>query len=271
LERVLARRIQESIRADACRAREVVRIGDLTATLSTEDPNPYLNYAIPDEGAAPSDADVRELIAWYGGRGRRPRLEYLAELAPEVEDALVGQGFEVEGRLPLMTCTDAPPAHPAPEGIELVRPRSDDELGGTAFVQWEAYEADGAVPERAVRGLRRTVESGGVVVLARDASTREPAGAGLVTVPQEGFAELTSVGVRANFRRRGIAEAMAAFLAREALASGMACVFLMAKGNAEARIYERAGFSRTSDVLHISVTDYSVFEPAKAVATPRPT
>jgi ribosomal protein S18 acetylase RimI-like enzyme len=255
LDRGRARRIQESIRADTCRAREVVRIGGLTATLNQEDPNPYLNYAIPDEGAAPSDVEVLELIAWYRERERTPRLEYLSELAPRVEAALVGQGFEMEGRLPLMTCTDPPPAGPSPEGIELVRPLSNDELESTALVQWEAYNAEGPVPERVVTGLRRTAESGGVVVLARDASTHEPAGAGLVTVPQDGFAELTSVGVRKDFRRRGIAGAMAAFLAREALASGMTCVFLMAKGDAETRIYERAGFTTTSDVLHISLPD----------------
>ena len=84
-------------------------------------------------------------------------------------------------------------------------------------------------------------------------STREPAGAGLVTVPQDGFAELTSVGVRPAFRRRGIARAVAARLAREGLERGVRCVFLMAMGENEARIYERAGFFRTSDVLHISL------------------
>ena len=232
-----------------------MRIGDLTATLNTEDANPYLNYAIPDEGANVSDAEGRELIAWYRGRQRKPRLEYLSELAPAVEAVLVGQGFEAEGRLPLMTYTGQPPSVPAPKGIEFVRPRSDDEFASTALVQWEAYEGDGPVSEHAVQGLRRTAESGGVVVLARAASTHEPAGAGLVTVPQDGFAELTSVAVRRDFRRRGIAGAMAAFLALEALASGMTSVFLMAKGDAEARIYERAGFVRTSDVLHISLRD----------------
>ncbi len=248
----------------------MVRIGDLTATLDPEDPNPYLNYAIPDEGAASSDAEVRELIGWYRGRRRKPRLEYLAELAPEVEAALVREGFRIEGRLPLLTCTTSPPAGRAPEGIELVRPRSGHELAGAALAQWDAYEADGPVPERAVGGLRRTAESGGVVVLARDASTLEPAGAGLVTVPQDGFAELTSVGVREDFRRRGIAEAMAAFLAREALAGGMTCVFLMAKGDAEARIYERAGFERTSDVLHISLPDSASAQDRRSASAESP-
>lgn len=252
MDRALARRIQDAIRADACRGREVAHIGDLTATLSLEDANPYLNYAIPDEEAAVSDGEVRELIAWYRDRQRKPRLEYLTGLAPEVERALVAEGFEVEGRLPLMTCTSQA-ADTLPEGIELLLATADDEFEGVALAQWEAYESEGPVPKRIARGLRRTAESGGIVVLARDAATGEPAGAGLVTVPYEGFAELTSVGVRRAFRRRGIARVMAARLAREGLESGMTCVFLMAMGEDEARIYERAGFVRTSDVLHISL------------------
>ena len=50
-----------------------------------------------------------------------------------------------------------------------------------------------------------------MVVLPRAASTHEPAGAGLVTVPQDGFAELTSVAVRRDFRRSGFAGAMRRF------------------------------------------------------------
>jgi len=252
LERALARRIQEAIRADACRGREVARLGDLTATLSPDDANPYLNYAIPDEGAAVSRSDVDELIAWYRKRYRRPRLEYLTDLAPAIERELLAAGFEAEGRLPLMTCTSAT-EEIRPDGVELLVAAEDHEFEGVARVQWEAYESDGPLPDRIAKRLRRTADSGGVVVLARDAATGEPAGAGLVTAPQGGFAELTSVGVRQEFRRHGIAQAVTARLAREGLERGMTCVFLMAMGEDEARIYARAGFVRSSDVLHISL------------------
>jgi ribosomal protein S18 acetylase RimI-like enzyme len=141
---------------------------------------------------------------------------------------------------------------PAPPGIELVDARSDEELYGVAAVQWEAYGEAGDVPRRAVDGLRRTVEAGGLVVLARDGDTKEPAGGGLCTSPYEGASELTSIGVRERFRRRGIAEAMTRRLAREMHARGNDGVFLMAAGEAEARIYERAGFATISDILHIS-------------------
>src|SRR6266511_4519559 len=128
----------------------------------------------------------------------------------QAEDGI--RDFHVTG---VQTCalpiSDAPP----PDGIDLVDADSGEDLRGVANVQWEAYGESGAVPQRAVDGLRRTVEAGGLVVLARDAETREPVGGGLCTGPYEGATELTSIGVRECFRRRGIAEAMTRRLARE--------------------------------------------------------
>jgi hypothetical protein len=46
---------------------------------------------------------------------------------------------------------------------------------------------------------------------------------------------------------------MTGWLTREAYARGMSLVFLMARGEAEARIYERAGYVRRTEVLHISL------------------
>ena len=162
---------------------------------------------------------------------------------------LLAAGFEIEGRLPLMTCVDAQIAIPG--GIELVAPRSEEEYRCVAQVQWEAYEEREPLPQRAIDGLRRTADNGGVVVLARDSKTREPAGGGLCVAPHDGLTELTSIGVRETFRRRGVAAAMAGWLARAALDRGLS-VFLMAMGADEARIYARAGFAEHGEVLHIS-------------------
>jgi len=249
----LAAHIQAAIRAAACRGRDSERAGPFLATFDREDDNPFLNYAIPDAGSTPRPDEVRALVAGYRERARRPRLEYFPSLAPDVEPVLLAEGFEIEGRLPLMISTEAAGGSPpAVDGIELVSPSSEEDYRAAASVQWEAYEGRGSVPEREIAGLRRAAVAGGVVVLARDARTHEPAGAGLCTGPHEGYTELTSVGVRPTFRRRGIAAAMAGWLAREAFARNVSGVFLMALGEAEARIYARAGFTPTSEVLHIS-------------------
>jgi ribosomal protein S18 acetylase RimI-like enzyme len=235
----------------APRGRDSDRIGPFLATFTRDDDNPYLNYAIPDDGATPSNADIAALVDAYRKRQRKPRLEYVASLAPAVESALLAAGFEVEGRLPLMTYVGGGEAEP-PAGIDLVEALSDDDLRAVATVQWEAYGESGAVPRRVAESLQRTQNDGGVVVIARDAETGEPAGGGLCTAPHGGATELTSIGVRTHFRRRGIAEAIARRLGREMHARGNDGVFLMAAGEPEARIYERAGFARLFEILHIS-------------------
>jgi GNAT superfamily N-acetyltransferase len=249
----LESRIQDALRHHAPRGRDREKIGPFLATFTRDTDNPYLNYAIPDEGGSPSPDDVGGLVAAYRARERKPRLEYIPAIAPAVEPALLAAGFEVEGRLPLMTCP-APVEVRAPDGIELIAPSSEAEFRGAAETQWEAYGESGPLPSRVVDGLRRTAGSGGVVVLARDAKTREPAGAGLCVAPHDGVTELTSIGVREPFRRRGIAPAMTAWLVQAALGKGMTLVFLMAAGDDEARIYGRAGFVEHGEVLHISLS-----------------
>jgi ribosomal protein S18 acetylase RimI-like enzyme len=251
MEAALLQRIQSYLRVAAPRGRDSERIGPFLATFNRQSDNPYLNYAIPDDGAEPADPEVAALVDAYRTRSRRPRLEYVAALAPAVEPALVAAGFTVEGHLPLMIYRGTGD-QAAVDGIELVTATSDEELRGVAAVQWEAYGESGSLPERAVAGLRGTLADGGVVVLARDAATGEAAGGGLCTGPHEGTTELTSIGVRERFRRRGIAEAMARHLGQELRERGNDCVFLMAAGEAEERIYARAGFATVSTILHIS-------------------
>ncbi|HLJ66934.1 MAG TPA: GNAT family N-acetyltransferase, partial [Chloroflexota bacterium] len=245
-------RIQAYLRDVTARERETERIGPFLATFSRSSANPFLNYAIPDDGAAPSADEIADLIRSYERHGLRPRLEYITRSAPLVEAPLLEAGFRVEGRLALMTsrrgeeCTP-----PIPPGIELRRPETDGELLGVRTVQHEAYgEPEPATKEDAQR-VAANLRAGGMAVLARVQDTGEPVGAGEYTPILDGVTEITSIAVRAPYRRRGIAAAMTVWLARAALAAGATVPFLMAN-EAEERIYARAGFRTTSSVLHIS-------------------
>ncbi|MGH2387168.1 MAG: GNAT family N-acetyltransferase [Chloroflexota bacterium] len=245
--------IQAYLRDAASRARDTERIGPFLATFSRGSANPYLNYAIPDLGADPSSADIAALIAAYQRRERRPRLEYIADLAPAVEAALVADGFTIEGRLPLMVCPpDGIHDLPVPPGIELLAPTSDAEILALIGAQNEAY-GEAAPDPSAVEGRKANLVAGGMAILARDVVTGEAVGGGQCDVPAGGVTELTSVGVRAPYRRRGIAGALTTRLAQDAFAAGVATVFLMAAHQAEERIYARAGFSTIGDILHISL------------------
>jgi len=246
--------IQTYIRSGVRRGRDTERVGPFLATFSRHSDNPYLNYAIPADGATPSPADVAALVAAYQRRGRRPRLEYLPSLAPAVEAALVAAGFTAEGRLPIMVCTpDSARDLPVPSGIALIAPTSDDDIRAMVTAQNEAY-GEGAPSAAEVEARRANLTAGGLAILARDMATGAPTGGGICDVPLHGSTELAGVGVRPAFRRRGIAGALTTQLVRDAFARGVTTVFLTPGHDAEERIYARAGFSRTSEQLHISLS-----------------
>jgi ribosomal protein S18 acetylase RimI-like enzyme len=245
--------IQAYLRKSASRDRLTEQIGPFLATISPGDANPYLNYAIPNDDALPTSADVDALIAVYRRHERKPRLEYIADLAPQVEPALLAGGFTVEGRLPLMTYTPNAAANGSlPNGIELIAPQTDEEIQGASATMSEAYGGEFVPSPDVATRWRRFFAAGGIAALARNQATGEAAGSGLCDVPFSQTCELTSVAVRPAYRRRGIAAAMTAWLVDQAFAAGTTNVFLMAAGEDEARIYSRIGFTQIGSVLHIS-------------------
>ncbi len=245
--------IQSYLRFAASQHRETEQIGPFLATFERHSTNPFLNYAIPNDAATPSHTDVTALITAYAQRNRQPRLEYVAKLAPAVEESLTAAGFTVEGRLPLMACVPgSEQCLPVPPGIELLVPKADTEILATVAVQNEAY-GQAAPSTIDVNRLRNTLTAGGIAVLARVASTCEPVGGGMCSVPGNRTTEIAGIGVRVPFRRRGIAGALTTRLVREAFDAGVTLAFLMAAHEAEARIYTRAGFFTTGEILHISL------------------
>lgn len=248
----MEQQIQAYLRHSASRHRETVTIGPFLATFTPTSPNPFLNYAIPAADATPTPAEIAALEEAFRQRERIPRLEYIPTLAPTVEGALLRAGFTVESRFPLMICSAEQLVEvPTPDGIEIVAPTSDEELYQMKLAQNEAY-GEGPPSQEDVQRFRQFLADGGIAMLARDAATGEPAGGGICTVPFAGATELTSVGVCVPYRRRGIAAAITARLARAAFDAGVTLVFLMAAGENEARIYARLNFIRIGEVLAIA-------------------
>jgi GNAT superfamily N-acetyltransferase len=245
--------IQNYIRTNASRGRELERVGPFLATFSTHTTNPYLNYAIPDAGAEPTVDEAAALAGVFEQRGRKPRLEFLPQVAPAVESALAEAGYTVDDRLPLMDCPpDAVVDQPVPEGIELLAPETDDEILGMLTVQHEAYDEPGK-PTADDVARRREARTGGVLAaLARDLRTGQPAGGGVCDAIHDGIAELAGFAVAERFRRRGIAGAITSCLTRAAHAAGATTVFLTPGGPEAERVYARAGYRRTLEVVFMS-------------------
>lgn len=226
----------------------------------------YLNYAVPEVGAAPTPSDVEALVRAFEARGRVPRLEFAPGGAPLVEGALVDAGFSVQERLPFMVigagglAAEASAASVAVAGVEVVvltPESSDEELRGVCLAQAEAFsDLDGAADlNGAVAGLRSSLERGGGAVLARGAvggpgaDAGVPMGSGSFSVPRAGTTEVGGIGVREAFRRRGIGGAVTAALTAEAFQRGVECVWLTPAGPDQERLYASVGFQSVGEML----------------------
>ena len=136
-------------------------------------------------------------------------------------------GFAVEARLALMTCGpgDVAAIEP-PDGVELVLPDTDEQLrDGTAVANAAFGEPGVPRPLRCAR-LRGRIVAGAIAVLARDVAGGRAIGWGECIAPAT--ARPSSPGSRVDEaqRRRGIAGAITARLAREAFARGVETAFL---------------------------------------------
>ena len=249
----LTRLVAGYIRASLQRG-SVVRVGPFSVLYDPATANVWRNYAVPDDGAVPDAGDVAALVAWFRARGRTPRLEYVPAAAPAVEGVLREAGFVVEGRPPLMACRPGEVVEPpAVDGVTVAVVAADADLHDVAVAQHAAYGEPQPPGPADVARLRATVDRGGVVVLARDADTGEPVGAGLCTAPVDGISELAAVGVVTSHRRRGIATAVTALLTATAHARGARLVWLEPAGEREASIYARVGFRPSGHKLWISL------------------
>jgi GNAT superfamily N-acetyltransferase len=135
--------------------------------------------------------------------------------------------------------------------LELRLASTDDQLRLVAEAQNDAYGAPEAT-EHDVARLRGTLDRGGLVALAVDTATGIGAGGGLCAPPHCGVSELAAIGVRAAYRRRGIATALTGLLTHACPTVGITTPFLMTAGPAEERIYQRVGYQRITESLHIS-------------------
>ncbi len=241
------------MRRAAAAGRMTEQVGPFLATYSGQSDNPFFNYAIPDDGARPSRSDVDDLTNAYARRELLPRVEFMAETAPEAEQALLAAGWSVERRIPVMVCPpEAAVALPAPAGIELAVPGTDEEVRAMLVVQFEAFGQSPDVPDSEVEKTREQLRAGGFAVLARDAATGEPAGGGVAEAVVDATTEVAGIAVPIPYRKRGIGAALTAFLTAAVHDAGARTVFLTPAGVPEQRMYARAGYTPTGDMLHLS-------------------
>ena len=239
----VAGRVQASVRAVNAAERDAVLVGPFTLYRNRSSDHPYLNYAVPNAGAVEWDG-IDALCAAFAAHGLRPRLEFVAECAPGLEEALAAAGFELQGRYPVMTLP-APALRevPAPDGVVIARVVGGADVRRLLEVAAEAFGSDAPTDAEVAGHMSRPPRG----LLARAGG--EPAGAAFRSAIAEGVSELGGIGVRARFRRRGIAAALTAAAAGDAVAAGAELCFLTPGDDGAERVYARAGFARTGTTI----------------------
>jgi predicted N-acetyltransferase YhbS len=233
-------RVQASIRTVNAAERDPVVAGPFTLYRNRASDHPYANYAVPNAGAVAWEG-IDALRAAFGAEGLQPRLEFVAECAPGLEEALAADGFTLQGRYPVMTL----PAEqlrevPAPDGVVIARVLEGGDVRALLAAAAEAF-GDGPPTDAQIAAYR------GRGHLAR--ADGEPAGAAFHSSLADGVSELGGIGVRERFRRRGIAGALTGAAAAAAVAAGAQLCFLTPGDEGAERVYARAGFARAGTTM----------------------
>ncbi|GAA1960090.1 GNAT family N-acetyltransferase [Kitasatospora viridis] len=250
--------VQSFAVANLRRRPEVVETGGFVIGFDPSTTSPYINYATPLPGAEPSAADVAALVAAFRERGLRPRLEFAPDTAPAVEPALRAAGFTVEATHEYLVCTPQTLAVPAGDDLPLVEvPATEEEYTAIDGALAEAFSGEFASSPEGVARLRRTQENGGAVRFVRAPDGR-CAGAAGCSAPAVGTSELSGVGTRPEFRRRGIAAAVTAACAAALFAQGAESVWLEYSGEGSRRVYEGVGFRPQGTRLYVSLPEAAV-------------
>ncbi|WP_439384615.1 GNAT family N-acetyltransferase [Amycolatopsis lexingtonensis] len=242
--------IQDYVRTTAPRGRETERVGPFLATYSPGTAHPMLNYAIPDDGAKPAAAEIDALTAAFRRRDLLPRLEYFTDVAPDLENLLVGAGYVLERRVPLMTCGPGDRIdRPVPAGIRLRAPESDEDFRrmrsaqNTAFGEPAEIDDDEVERLKAGSGVRHLLaEDDGVVV-----------GGGLALEVVDGTTEVAGIAVLESHRGRGIAAALTARLTRDVHEAGARTAFLTPGDLGIGNVYARVGYRPAGECVHLSL------------------
>jgi GNAT superfamily N-acetyltransferase len=240
--------IQAYVRKTAPRGRDTERVGPFLATFSPGTPHPMLNYAIPDDGARPTPAEIDALTGAYRRRDLLPRLEYFTDVAPDLEKLLVDAGYALERRVPLMTCTPAERVdRSAPAGIRLRAPESSEDFRRMRSAQNTAFGQPAEIGDEEVEQLKTSgrhlfAEADGVVV-----------GGGLALEIVDGTTEVAGIAVLEPYRGRGIAAALTARLTREVHEAGAHTAFLTPGDLGIGNVYARVGYRPAGECVHLSL------------------
>jgi ribosomal protein S18 acetylase RimI-like enzyme len=224
----------------------VETIGPFTLFVQSQ-PGGWPFYARPTLGgdATFTPEQVDRVRTRQAELGVPQAFEWVDEVTPELLPVAEASGLAVTS-CPLLVLDrrSTPPDGPVP-GVDVRVLEADDPMladvvgaVGAAFSGHDEVVAPdpGNWPDIIGRGLSRLV---GAFVQGR------PVGGGSHS-PRGGVSELTGIGVLPSYRQRGVGALITAGLAADAESRGTETVFLSARDDDAARVYQRQGFVRVA-------------------------
>jgi GNAT superfamily N-acetyltransferase len=235
---------------------DAVAVGPFTLFVSR---TPWAYYARPTVGQhdAIASADLDALAAACAERGVRLSIEWVHEVHPELAEVAAVWGLDVRSHV-LMSATSADVAAPQFDGVTVrIADAGDPAVAAGRAVADVAFTAGGTRtgPEGATeRDTSLAGLASDLVAHLYDRARRgltitavaESPTDGVVAVgsyhPMGEFAEVLAVATLPAARRRGLAGALTATLARHAFGAGVQTVVLSAQDDVVANVYARVGF-----------------------------
>jgi len=213
----------------------------------------HMSFAVPlTAGSAPAAPAIAAMQAAFAQHGKRPYLEYIADLHPDLAAALEQAGLVCNSRAPVMildTAELAPPPDPRPPG-RCQSLTAEDEPLLRAFLMNQSMAYGGTGGEEALgwlshllSGLANGSVLGAVLLQAGDMAS------GAVIQIGEGIGELAGVWSAPDYRRRGLAFALCHQLLADYRAIGYPFCWLSAAEGAQ-RLYEKLGFVSVGSQLN---------------------
>ena len=246
-------RIHNQLRAALAAQLDAHPVADFTCFFNPDDDSTWSNAAIPNHSESGRDVvGIQQMIDTFFTHSRTPNLEYIAEFAPDLADALETHGFIRNETAPLMACTRK--TFTAAKNIvylqisvvdDMIAMQSVVTIQRRSFGSPDAPAATAAEAEEA----RNRFHANSFYVAKLNG---EPAAAGSLQLPYNGIAEVSGIATLPDYRRRGIASAITSTIAQQAFDNGLDTLFIMAADQNVRRIYARLGFEDCGTVLTYS-------------------
>ncbi len=234
---------------------EVIRVGFLVLFASH---TPWAYYARPNRGNAspPRRKDLVRLRRVCKHRELPLRIEWIAELSPELENIAAAFGLRI-ARHPLLILTeDEFVERSRSVGVRMLDPDDGQLIESRAVVHVvfdPTMPAAAGVVERDARLLRLDhAEVNYAHQRARSGRTvtgvASVAGVGVVATgsynPIGEVAEIVGVGTLPTYRHQGLGSDVVHQLCEDAFSHGVQLIALVAEDEGVARMYQRLGFRR---------------------------